>query len=104
MGRKIVDTYIFPDILCVNPWSRLLAFVEGGYHHLHHIVMLVKYVAKEGMVPSVFLYMFVEIAALNEGHFTHSAFIWVIAGMVRKMLIHVRLLVESISTVLTMLC
>ena len=66
--------------------------------------MLVKYVTKEGMVPSVFLYMFVEIAALNDVHFTHSSLMWVIARVVRKRLIHVRLLVESISTVLTMLC
>ena len=66
--------------------------------------MLVKYVTKEGVVPSVFLYMFVEIAALNDGHFTHSSFVWVIAWVVRNMFLHVRLLVESISTVLTILC
>ena len=84
--------------------SRLLAFVTGGCYHLNHIVMLVKYVTREGIVPSVDLYMFVEMAALNKGCFTRRAFMWVIAGVVRKVLIHVRLLVESISTVLTVLC
>ena len=52
----------------------------------------------------MFISMYVEIAALNKGHYTHSAFMLVIEGVVRKMLIYVRLLVESISTVLTALC
>ena len=69
--RIYFQTY---SALIHGPWSRLFAFVEGGYHHLNHIVMLVKSVTKEGMVSSVFLYMFVEIAVLNEGLFTHSAF------------------------------
>ena len=69
--------------------SRLLVFVTGGCHHLHQIVMLFKYVTREGMVPSVVLCMFVEIVAQNEGHFTHSTFMWVIAVVVKKVFIHI---------------
>ena len=56
--------------------------------------MLARYVTREGMVPSVVTFMNLDLAVLNNGCITHIAFIWVIAGVVGKVLkfIHVGLI------------